>query len=76
MIARSYLSRYRQFTEKLRQARLEAGLNQSEVAAHFGKHQSFVSKCESGERRVDFVELEIFAALYGKDISYFTMDEA
>jgi hypothetical protein len=33
--------------------------------------QSFVSKCESGERRVDAVELQIFAKLYGKELSYF-----
>ena len=33
--------------------------------------QSFLSKCESGERLVDFVELQTFARLYGVPIGYF-----
>ena len=63
--------RYRQFLERLRAARLQAGLTQEEVARELGRPQSFVSKCESGERRVDVVELEGFARLYGKSITYF-----
>ena len=31
----------------------------------------FISKCESGERRVDFVELQEIAKTYRKTISYF-----
>lgn len=42
-----------------------------EVAAKLHRPQSFVSKCESGERRVDVVELTEFARLYGKELSYF-----
>ena len=63
--------RYRAFLERLRSARHGAGLTQQEVAAKLGKPQSFVSKCESGERRVDVVELERFAEIYGKAVSYF-----
>jgi hypothetical protein len=37
-----------------------------EVAGRLGRPQSFVSKCESGERRVDVVELVEFSRLYGK----------
>ena len=57
--------RYRRFLEKLRKAREAAGLTQAEVAGELGEYQSFVSKCESGERRVDVVELERFAKIYG-----------
>lgn len=41
----------------LRQLRLASGLRQEEVAVHLGKPQSFVSKYESGERRLDLLEL-------------------
>jgi transcriptional regulator with XRE-family HTH domain len=58
----------------LREARGEAGLTQYEVAAHFARPQSFVSKCESGERRIDPTELRMFAKLYGKPVSHF-LDE-
>jgi len=41
------------------------------MAANLCCPQSFVSKGESGERRVDVVELAQFAQLYRKDLSYF-----
>lgn len=41
----------------LREARVLAGLRQSDLAARIGEPQSFVSKVESGERRLDLVEL-------------------
>ena len=71
-MARSTFSpRYQAFLLNLRQAREEAGLTQVEVAQALGKPQSFVSKCESGERRVDVIELAEFARLYRKTLDYF-----
>jgi transcriptional regulator with XRE-family HTH domain len=46
-------------------------MTQAQVASALGQPQSFVSKCESGERRIDAVELERFAKLYHKSLSYF-----
>ncbi len=66
-----YSSRYQKFLEKLKQARLDANLSQVEVAEKLEKPQSYVSKCESGERRVDVVELQIFAEIYNKPINFF-----
>ena len=63
--------RYRQFLSRLRAARLEAGFTQAKAAQALGKPQSYLSKCESGERRVDVVELERFAKTYSKPFSYF-----
>ena len=70
--ARSFHStRYRAFLRLLRQARLDAKLTQAEVSVALGRPQSFVSKCESGERRVDVIELEEFAKVYRKPVTFF-----
>ncbi len=63
--------RYRQFLERLKLARENAGLTQVQAAKALKLPQSFVSKCESGERRVDVVELERFAKLYKKTLPFF-----
>lgn len=68
--------RHRVLLQRLRAARLEARLTQAQVAAALDQPQSFVSKCESGERRVDAVELERFAKLYGKPLDYFLPEAA
>jgi len=68
-----YREQYDAFLKKLRQARLDAGLTQEEVARRLGKPQSFVSKCESGERRVDVVELTRLAKLYGQTLDFFAI---
>ncbi len=44
-------------TALLKALRSEAGLTQTEMANLLGKPQSYVSKYESGERRLDFVEV-------------------
>lgn len=62
---------YRLFLKRLREARLAVGLSQAQVAAKLQRPQSFVSKCESGERRVDVVELQRFAQLYKRDLEFF-----
>jgi len=63
--------RYERLLKKLRKARDEAGLTQAQVAKALGRPQSFTSKIESGERRLDFVELQELASLYGKPLTYF-----
>ena len=42
-----------------------------QVAKMVGRPQTWVSKCELGERRVDVVELEDLAAAYGKALEWF-----
>lgn len=62
---------YAYFVGRLRKAREEAGLTQVEVAKKLKRPQSHISNVESGQQRVDVVELQNFAKIYNKDIKYF-----
>lgn len=66
-----YTAQYERLLGALRQARQDAHLTQAQVAKHFGSHASFVSKIESGERRIDVVELAQFCRLYGVRLAVF-----
>lgn len=66
-----YSKKYTRLLRTLRQVRKSAGLTQAEVGKRFGTHASFVSKCESGERRIDVVELAEFCRLYKVTLSEF-----
>jgi transcriptional regulator with XRE-family HTH domain len=60
-----YSKRYKRLLEALKSARVAADLTQSQAAERLKKPQSFVSKCESGERRIDVIELLEYCHLYG-----------
>lgn len=47
---------YNVFLDVLRHFRENAGFSQDDMAARLSATQSFISKCERGERRLDFVE--------------------
>lgn len=66
-----YSQEYSLFLEHLRKAREEQGLTQTEVAERLGQTQSFVSKVERGERRIDIVELRAFCNAIGIDLPKF-----
>lgn len=66
---------YKRFLERLLAARKSVGLSQAEVAKRLRRPQSYVAKCESGERRVDVIELAAFAKLYRRPIDYFLAAE-
>jgi len=55
-----FSSDYAAFLEQLKEARKKANLTQEQVAERLGQTQSFVSKVERGERRLDVVELRAF----------------
>lgn len=59
-----YTREYDAFLRLLRQAREEAGMTQVELAAALGKTQSFVSKVERGETRLDVVQLRTVLAAF------------
>lgn len=62
---------YAVFVDRLKKARIESGLTQAEVAKKLGRPQSHISNVESGQQRVDVIELKRFAKIYRKDTSYF-----
>jgi len=66
-----YSKEYKNVIKKLKEARFEVGLKQEEVAKKLKKHQSYVSKVEMGERRIDIIELKELAKIYKKDINCF-----
>ena len=57
----------RRFRELLVAARKEAELTQAELSSRLNRPQSFVSKYERGERRLDVVEFREVACALGVD---------
>lgn len=66
-----YSKEHKHIVEQLKKARERAGFDQKRVAKLLGKTQSYVSKVESSQRRLDVVQLKEFAKIYKKDISFF-----
>ncbi|WP_061250342.1 helix-turn-helix domain-containing protein [Leptospira alstonii] len=59
------------FFDRLRTARIEANLTQAQVAKKLGRHQSYISQMESGERRLLIEDFYILFRLYNKPPEYF-----
>jgi len=66
-----YSNEYEVVTKRLREARDLLGLTQSEVSTKLQKPQSYISKIERGERRIDIIELAKIAKLYKKSVEWF-----
>jgi transcriptional regulator with XRE-family HTH domain len=62
---------YREIIQKLKAVRLASGLTQTEVALKLKKPQSYVSKIERGERRIDVVELKQLLKVYKSNFKNF-----
>jgi transcriptional regulator with XRE-family HTH domain len=71
MVKTIYSKEHRILVERLKKARKEAGLDQEAVAKLLEVSQSYISKMESGQRRIDIVQLKRFAKVYKKKIDYF-----
>ena len=62
---------YKRFRELLVEARSKAGITQQDLASRLKRPQSFVSKYERGERRLDVVEFgEVARALEMDPLSF------
>ncbi len=71
MVKSLHSRQYLVFRELLTLARVDAGMTQVEVATKLGKPQSYVSKYESGDRRLDVTEFVQIADILSLDISDF-----
>ena len=66
-----YSKEHKYLVEQLKKARKEAGLDQKEVAKLLNKTQSYISKVESGQRRIEVLQLKEFARIYKKNLDFF-----
>ena len=66
-----YTKEHSDIVDRLKKARLESGFGQIDVAEKLGKTQSYISKIESGQRRIDILQLKEFAKLYKKSLDFF-----
>ncbi|MGQ9706970.1 MAG: helix-turn-helix domain-containing protein [bacterium] len=62
---------YKSIINKLKKVRIEVGLTQKEVSKILKKPQSYISKIENCERRLDILKLKELASIYKKDLTYF-----
>ena len=66
-----HTAEYATLLELLREARRQAGVTQVELAARLKKSQSFVSKVEVGETRVDVIQLRTILKALGTSLREF-----
>jgi transcriptional regulator with XRE-family HTH domain len=66
-----YIAQRSRLISLLREIRVEAGLTQMDLAARIGRDQTFVSKYESGQRRLDALELREICQAIGITLEEF-----
>lgn len=71
MATRANLAEKKRFLSLVRQMRLDAGLRQADLARKLGEPQSFVSRYESGDRRLDVLELRQICGVLGVSFADF-----
>ena len=66
-----YTDEYAVLLALLREARRAAGLSQVQLAERLGQSQSFVSKAEKGDRRLDVIQLRTICQALGATLPEF-----
>ena len=67
---------YQTFRGLLRDLRVQMGVTQAQLSTALGMAQSFVSKYEMGERRLDFIEVDRICAELGVGLEAFAKSYA
>lgn len=71
MKKRIYLAQRGRLVSLLREMRVEAGLTQVDLAARIEKDQAYVSRYESGQRRLDVLEVREICQVAGVTLEEF-----
>jgi transcriptional regulator with XRE-family HTH domain len=71
MKKRIYIAQRSRLVSLLREIRIEAGLTQMELAVRIERDQTFVSKYESGQRRLDVLEAREICQVIGITLEEF-----
>jgi len=71
-----FSAEYRIFRELLRDLRVRKGATQAQLSTALGMSQSFVSKYEMGERRLDFIEVDRICRELGIRLEAFAKSRA
>lgn len=66
-----YSQEHKKLIGRIVKARKEAGLSQVEAAKLLKKSQSYMSKVELAQRKIDVIELKRLAHIYNKPMNYF-----
>ena len=74
MSRKSHRQRYEVFLAQLREARQRAGVTQIDTAGALSQTQTFISKVERGERRLDVIDLIDFLRVYGEEPAAFVSE--
>lgn len=69
-----FTAEYEVLRKLLRKKRKDAGLTQEDIAERIDETQSYVSKCERGDRRLDLVQLRIFCRAIGIPLGEFVRE--
>ena len=63
--------KYKTALSLIKKARIDGGITQIELANRLNETQTFVSKCERGERRLDLIEMREFCIALELDFIVF-----
>ena len=66
-----YTAEYAELLRLLRETREKAGITQTDMATRLERSQSFVTKYERGECRLDVIQLRTLCQVLGTDLSSF-----
>ena len=66
-----YVAQHGRLVSLLREIRIEAALTQTELATYIERDQTFVSKYESGQRRLDVLEVREICQAVGISLEEF-----